>query len=140
VAVTAGKTPYVRFDLNDYSIPHTHVRRPLIVLADPDEVRIVDGQHILAHHRRSYDKGAQIEDAAHIQALVEQRTSLGVFPVLANSVYWAAFSRYCSGVNTGEPFCKEAAPLFDHQISGGPRRSPFQSILGRDRLPEAAGG
>src|SRR6516225_10595395 len=34
VAVTAGKTPYVRFDLNDYSIPHTHVRRPLTVLAD----------------------------------------------------------------------------------------------------------
>jgi Caspase domain len=36
-------------------------------------VRIVDGQHILARHRRSYDKGAQIEDAAHIQALVEQK-------------------------------------------------------------------
>src|SRR6202167_6181311 len=73
VAVTAGKTPYVRFDLNDYSIPHTHVRRPLTVLADPNEVRIVDGQHILARHRRSYHKGAQIEDAAHIQALVEQK-------------------------------------------------------------------
>ena len=73
VAVTAGKTPYVRFDLNDYSIPHTHVRRPLTVLADPNEVRIVDGQHILVRHRRSYDKGAQIEDAAHIQALVEQK-------------------------------------------------------------------
>jgi len=28
-AVIARKTPYVRFDLNDYSIPHTHVRRPL---------------------------------------------------------------------------------------------------------------
>src|ERR1700730_13133504 len=26
-AVTAGKTPYVRFDLNDYSVPRTHVRR-----------------------------------------------------------------------------------------------------------------
>ena len=23
VAVSAGKTPYVRFDLNDYSVPHT---------------------------------------------------------------------------------------------------------------------
>ena len=27
VTVSVGKTPYVRFDLNDYSIPHTHVRR-----------------------------------------------------------------------------------------------------------------
>ena len=43
VAVTVGKTPYVRFDLNDYSVPHTHVRRMLTVLADPHEVRIVDG-------------------------------------------------------------------------------------------------
>jgi hypothetical protein len=32
VAVKAGKTPYVRFDLNDYSIPHTKVQRLLTVL------------------------------------------------------------------------------------------------------------
>jgi transposase len=73
VAVKAGKTPYVRFDLNDYSIPHSKVQRLLTVLADPHEVRIVDGAHILACHRRSYDKGAQIEDAGHVQALVEHK-------------------------------------------------------------------
>ena len=28
---------------------------------------------MLAGHRRSYDKGAQIEDPAHVQALVEQK-------------------------------------------------------------------
>src|SRR6516162_8437999 len=73
VAVKAGKTPYVRFDLNDYSIPHTKVQRLLTVLADPSDVRIVDGAQVLVCHRRSYDKGAQIEDAAHIQALVERK-------------------------------------------------------------------
>src|SRR5271157_3238485 len=73
VTVSVGKTPYVRFDLNDYSIPHTHVRRVLSVLADPHEVRIVDGAEVLAVHRRSYDKGAQVEVAAHVQALVEQK-------------------------------------------------------------------
>ena len=73
VAVTAGKWPYVRFDLNDYSIPHTHVRRPLTVLADLREVRIVDGQQVLACHLRSYDKGAQIEDPTHIDALIQQK-------------------------------------------------------------------
>ena len=72
-AASVGKTPYVRFDLNDYSVPHTHVRRVLSVLADPHEVRIVDGAEVLAVHRRSYDKGAQIEAAAHVQALVEQK-------------------------------------------------------------------
>jgi transposase len=70
VAVKAGKTPYVRFDLNDYSVPHTHVRRILTVLADPDRVRIVDGQAIVASHPRSFDKGQQIEDPPHVQALV----------------------------------------------------------------------
>jgi transposase len=73
LTVKVGKTPYVRFDLNDYSIPHTHVQRLLTVLADPHEVRVVDGTQILACHRRSYDKGAQIEDVAHVQALVEYK-------------------------------------------------------------------
>jgi len=73
VAVSVGKTPYVRFDLNDYSVPHDHVRRVLTVLADPHEVRIVDGAEVLARHQRSYDKGAQIEDAAHVQALVDDK-------------------------------------------------------------------
>lgn len=34
--VKVGKTPYVRFDLNDYSVPHTHVRRTLTVNATLD--------------------------------------------------------------------------------------------------------
>jgi hypothetical protein len=73
VAVKVGKTPYVRFDLNDYLVPHTHVCRMLTVLADTHEVRIVDGVHVLACHRRSYDKGAQIEQAEHLQALVAHK-------------------------------------------------------------------
>lgn len=73
VEVKSGKTPYVRFDLNDYSIPHTHVRRLLTVLADPERVRVLDGHEVLACHPRSYDRGAQIEDPAHIQRLVEQK-------------------------------------------------------------------
>ena len=73
VAVSVGKTPYVRFDLNDYSVPHTHVRRMLTVLADPQEVRVADGGTVLARHQRSYDKGAQIEDASHIQALTSEK-------------------------------------------------------------------
>jgi len=67
--VHAGKTPYVRFDLNDYSIPHTHVRRTLTVLADSDRVRVLDGATVLATHRRSWDRRAQIEQEAHVQAL-----------------------------------------------------------------------
>jgi len=69
VAVTPGKTPYVRFDLNDYSIPHVLVRRPLTVVASEKTVRIVDGQVEVARHARSYDRGKVIEDPAHIAEL-----------------------------------------------------------------------
>ena len=71
--VRVGKTPYVRFDLNDYSIPHTHVRRTLEVVATLKKVRILDGQEVLATHGRSWDRGQQIEDPAHIQALVDHK-------------------------------------------------------------------
>ena len=72
-AVTVGKTPYVRFDLNDYSVPHTHVRRALSVLADEYRVRILDGAQELASHLRSWDRGQQIEQPVHIEALVEHK-------------------------------------------------------------------
>jgi hypothetical protein len=75
VAVSVGKTPYVRFDLNDYSIPHTHVRRVLTVLANPHAVRVVDGASVLACHARSYDRDAQIEHPGHVEALVKQKAA-----------------------------------------------------------------
>jgi transposase len=71
--VYCGKTPYVRFDLNDYSIPHTHVQRTLTVLASPTEVRVLHGQEIIATHPRTFDKGQQIEDATHIAALTAHK-------------------------------------------------------------------
>jgi transposase len=73
VAVAVGKTPYVRFDLNDYSVPHTHVRRTLVVLADEHTVRILDGSSELARHRRCWDRAQQIENPAHVQRLVEHK-------------------------------------------------------------------
>lgn len=69
--VTVGRTPYVRFDLNDYSVPHAFVRRVLTVLATQGEVRILDGLDEVARHRRTYDARRQIEDPAHIAALVD---------------------------------------------------------------------
>jgi len=77
VEVSAGKTPYVRFDLNDYTIPPTHVRRLLTVIADPYRVRILDGGQVLAEHPRSYDRGEPVEIPAHIDRLVEQKHQAG---------------------------------------------------------------
>jgi transposase len=63
------KTPYVRFDLNDYSVPHTRTQRTLSVVADLESVRIYDGLELVGAHARSFDKGQQVEDPAHVEAL-----------------------------------------------------------------------
>jgi transposase len=68
-AVHAGKTPYVRFDLNDYSIPHTRVRRTLEIVADRKTVRVLEGPEVIACHARSWDRDRQIEDPEHIETL-----------------------------------------------------------------------
>jgi transposase len=73
VEVEVGKTPYARFDLNDYSIPHDRTRRTVTVLADLDTVRIVESNETLATHQRSWDQGAQIEVAEHVQRLVAEK-------------------------------------------------------------------
>jgi transposase len=71
--VASGKTPYVRFDLNDYSIPHTLVQKPLTLIADRTMVRLVDGEREVARHDRCYDRARQIETADHLQGLAAQK-------------------------------------------------------------------
>jgi len=72
-SVRVGKTPYIRFDLNDYSVPYTLVRKTLQVVADLERVRVMNGLTEVACHRRSWDKGAQIEDRRHIEELIERK-------------------------------------------------------------------
>ena len=71
--VEVGKTPYVRFDLNDYSIPHDRTQRTLVVFADLDELRIVEGNVVVATHPRCWDRGQQIEQPEHLQRLVDEK-------------------------------------------------------------------
>jgi len=75
IVVRVHKTPYARFDWNDYSVPHTHVRRTLEVRATPDTVRILDAGAVIATHPRSYDRGEQVEDPPHIKELADKKRS-----------------------------------------------------------------
>jgi hypothetical protein len=68
--VTAGKTPYIRFDRNWYSIPYTLVRVPLTLVADPDCVQLYHGTEEVANHLRSYDADFTVEARDHLQGLV----------------------------------------------------------------------
>jgi hypothetical protein len=70
VPVRSEKTIYVRFDLNDYSIPPEAVGRPLTFVASERSVRVLDGVAELARHSRSYDRHRKVEDLAHVEALL----------------------------------------------------------------------
>jgi transposase len=77
-AISAGKTIYVRFDLNDYSIPPRAVGHALTLIASDTEVRLLDGTSEIARHRRSYDRHELIVDPTHEGALLEEkRKALG---------------------------------------------------------------
>jgi transposase len=69
--VRSHKTIYVRFDLNDYSIPPEAVGRTLTLVASDTTVRILDGARELARHPRTYDRQKQVLDPAHQDAVLK---------------------------------------------------------------------
>lgn len=81
VPVRSAKTIYVRFDLNDYSIPPAAVGRALTLAASETTVRILDGASEIARHRRSYDRHQRVENSAHIETLLaHKRRAQGHLP------------------------------------------------------------
>ena len=79
--VQSRKTIYIRFDLNDYSIPPEAVGRQLTLVASPTTVRILNGAVEVARHQRSWDRHETIEDPAHREALLaEKRKAYGASP------------------------------------------------------------
>lgn len=71
--VSSGKTPYLRFDRNDYSIPHELIKKPLSLVASESVVRVLDGEIEVARHPRCWDAGRQIEDESHLAALADHK-------------------------------------------------------------------
>jgi len=69
VEVRVAKTPHVRFDGNEYSVPHELVRRSVELRASLDQVRILHAGQVVAVHARSFDRGRVIEDLAHVHGL-----------------------------------------------------------------------
>jgi transposase len=71
--IASGKTPYVRFDLNDYSIPSTLTQRALTLSVSDTLVRVLNGSTVVAQHPRSYDRGRKIEHRAHLEDLAAEK-------------------------------------------------------------------
>lgn len=71
--LSSGKMPFLRFDLNDYSIPYQYVGKPLTLLSAEREVRILDGTAEIARHQRSYGRQLRIRNDDHFTGLLDER-------------------------------------------------------------------
>jgi len=69
--VCSRKSIYVRFDLNDYSIPPEAVGRQLTLAASDHNVRILDGSVEIARHVRTFDRHQLVLDPAHQEAVLK---------------------------------------------------------------------
>ncbi len=69
--VRVGKTPYLRFDRNDYSVPHTAVRRTLLVRADSRRLRVFEGIEQITEHPRDWGVHQLVENPEHVARLKE---------------------------------------------------------------------
>lgn len=110
----ATKTPYIRFDRNDYSIPHTRIRESLTLVASETRVRVLDDkQALVADHRRSYDHKQRIEDEAHIDALkrVKRRASASTSRQRLMSVCSYAAPFFAELVARDEPMRAQCSQL-----------------------------
>ena len=90
--VSSPKPIYIRFDLNQYSIPPDAVGKQLTLAATDTQVRILDGSAVIATHRRSFDRGEVLEAPEYRKALLELRRKaqkslggVGAFPSLTRS-------------------------------------------------------
>jgi transposase len=72
-SVRVGKTPYVRYDMNDYSVPYMLVRKAVQVVSDLERVCVMEGSTEVARHKRSWEKGVQVENPQHIEELKERK-------------------------------------------------------------------
>ena len=129
VAARAGKTPYVRFDRNDYSVPHMYVRRDLLVIADLNIVRVVDGTEVIAEHARCYSAGEVIEAAAHVEALVAEKAAARAHHDLGRLQQQVPAARELLRVlaERGEPLTRAVRQLDELLNEYGP--GPLQQVV-----------
>ena len=111
--VSVGKAPYVRFDGNDYSVPHTFAQTTLTIAAAETSVRVLDGVHEIARHTRSYDRGQRIEDSGHLEALGAEKKR----------------AREPRGRDRLRACCPAAAPFLDAMAQRNSRLSSHTALL-----------
>jgi len=70
---TANSLSLVRFDRNDYSVPTDYAYHQLTVLGGIEQVRILFLDHVVAMHKRCWDRQKVSFDPVHYLALLERK-------------------------------------------------------------------
>lgn len=73
IPAVVDKTAFARFDTNRYSVAPEHARKTLTLVASDTEVRLLDGDEIVACHQRNWGKKQTVERAEHRAAIIEQK-------------------------------------------------------------------
>lgn len=73
--VVVSKEARVRLDTNSYSVPPEYVGKTVHLRADDVSVRVIHEQAEVARHVRCWGRHQAIEDAAHLEKLLERRKS-----------------------------------------------------------------
>lgn len=71
-------TAFVRFGTNLYSVPPRYARRAVTLVASDTEVRLLDGDNVVARHARSWGKHERVEDPEHRRELLEHKRAARV--------------------------------------------------------------
>jgi hypothetical protein len=151
----ARKQPYVRFDANLYSIPHTLVGVPLQLRASDRHVRVLRGAEEVARHARCWDRGKTVETADHLEGLAQHKRRAATLRGRGRLIALVpqAEALYAALVEREEPLGPQTAALLKmldrHSAEdlgaaiteaverGTPRAASVQSVL--DRRQRAAG-
>jgi len=70
IQASVGKTSFVEFETNRYSVPSIYSEIPCELLAYPDQIEILIKSKKVASHPRSFERRKKIENPSHRQALL----------------------------------------------------------------------
>lgn len=71
--VGANSLSLVPFDSNRYSVPVKHAHRPITIVATVNEVKLIDGDRLIARHQRSWKKQQDVYEPVHYLPLLEKK-------------------------------------------------------------------
>jgi transposase len=70
VPASIGKTAFVEFETNRYSVPSIYSEMPCEILAYPDHIDILVRGKKVASHQRCFERRQKIEDSSHRERLL----------------------------------------------------------------------